>query len=153
MTEQAGQPTYAPTKEFGSWFSRVGAFVIDIIPNVVVMSVLTALFGETTTTDNGVSFQLHGWPAVLDIVLTLAWFAYNWLYLQGTTGQTVGKKLLRIAVYGVDGRPIGMGLTFARQLVHIVDAIPCFIGYLWPIWDKKNRTFADMIMSTRVYKT
>lgn len=45
-----------------------------------------------------------------------------------------------------------MGLTFARQLVHIVDAIPCFIGYLWPIWDKENRTFADMIMSTRVYK-
>ena len=66
--------------------------------------------------------------------------------------QTVGKRLLRIAVYGVDRRPIGMGLTFVRQLAHIVDAIPCLIGYLWPLWDKENRTFADMIMSTRVHK-
>ena len=47
---------------------------------------------------------------------------------------------------------IGGGLTFARQLVHVLDALPCGLGYLWPLWDRENRTFADMIMSTRVFK-
>lgn len=42
-------------------------------------------------------------------------------------------------------------MSFVRQIVHIVDALPCYIGYLWPIGDREKRTFADMILSTRVY--
>jgi len=34
--------------------------------------------------------------------------------------------------------------------VHIVDGLSLFIGYLWPLWDKKRQTFADKIMSTVV---
>ncbi|MDF1705752.1 MAG: RDD family protein [Aeromicrobium sp.] len=50
------------------------------------------------------------------------------------------------------GRPLGFGLSFARQIVHVVDAIPCYLGFLWPLWDRENRTFADMMLSTRVVK-
>jgi len=151
MTESLATPPLTGAK-FGGWGSRVAAVIIDSIPNIIVLVILTSFFGSTETTDNTASFQLTGIPALVYFVFALAWFVYNWLYLQGTKGQTVGKKVLKVAVYGLDRRPIGMGLTFARQLVHIVDALPCFIGYLWPLWDKENRTFADMIMSTRVYK-
>jgi hypothetical protein len=48
--------------------------------------------------------------------------------------------------------PLGTGLSIGRQFVHILDSLPCLIGYLWPLWDKENRTFADMILDTRVYK-
>ena len=40
-------------------------------------------------------------------------------------------------------------MSFVRSLAHIVDGF-CYIGYLWPIWDAKNQTFADKIMSTVV---
>jgi hypothetical protein len=43
-------------------------------------------------------------------------------------------------------------LSVGRYFVHIVDAIPCYLGYLWPLWDSENRTFTDMILNTRVYK-
>ncbi len=48
--------------------------------------------------------------------------------------------------------PLGPGLTFVRQLAHILDGIPCLIGYLFPLWDKEKRTFADMVMNSRVYQ-
>ena len=39
---------------------------------------------------------------------------------------------------------------FVRQLAHIVDSLVCYLGWLWPLWDSKNQTFADKIMSTVV---
>ena len=35
-----------------------------------------------------------------------------------------------------------------RQLAHIVDAIICYIGFLFPLWDDKRQTLADKIMTT-----
>jgi uncharacterized RDD family membrane protein YckC len=132
----------------------VGASIIDAIPTAVVLTVLTAAFGSSDTSGSSFSFQLTGGPAVVYFVFAIAWYVYNTLYLQGGNGQSVGKKVLGIAVYKAGtSEPLGAGLTFARSLVHIVDAIPCFIGFLWPLWDKENRTFADMIMSSRSYRT
>jgi uncharacterized RDD family membrane protein YckC len=64
----------------------------------------------------------------------------------------VGKKAMDIAVLGASNEPIGAGLTFARQLAHVLDFLPCFLGYLWPLWDAEKRTFADMIVGTRVHR-
>ena len=47
---------------------------------------------------------------------------------------------------------IGGGLALARYLLNIVNAIPCYLGYLWPLWDSKRQTFADKIMGTYVIK-
>jgi uncharacterized RDD family membrane protein YckC len=152
MTEAPGYASAAPTANYASWISRVGAYIIDVLPTVIVAAVLTALFGDNETTSSSASFQLNGWPALLLFVLSLGWIAFNWGHLQGTTGQTIGKKVVGIAVHGADGRPLGFGLSFARYFVHILDSLPCCAGYLWPLWDKENRTFADMVMSTRVVK-
>lgn len=79
-----------------------------------------------------------------------------WLYLmymQGTTGQTFGKQVLKIKlVREQDGQVIGFPLAIGRAIMHVVDSIPCFIGYLWPLWDAKKQTFADKILQTVVIK-
>jgi uncharacterized RDD family membrane protein YckC len=76
------------------------------------------------------------------------------MYMQGTTGQTVGKKVMNIKLLReADGQVVGVGLSIARYFVHIVDVIPCLIGYLWPLWDAKKQTFADKILSTVVVKS
>ena len=33
------------------------------------------------------------------------------------------------------GQPIGFGLSVVRQLAHIVDAVICYVGFLFPLWD------------------
>ena len=69
---------------------------------------------------------------------------------QGRTGYSIGKGVLGIKLIAEsDGQPIGAGMAFVRYLCHIVDGI-CYIGYLWPLWDRKRQTFADKIMKTIV---
>ncbi len=48
------------------------------------------------------------------------------------------------------GQPIGTLNAFLRDLCHIIDAIICYVGFLFPLWDAKRQTLADKIMKTVV---
>jgi uncharacterized RDD family membrane protein YckC len=159
-----GQAQGAPAA-YASWFQRVGAFLIDQLLGAVAMipyyigAVMAAstvetttdpVTGELTTTGGGAS----GIALVLmflGVALAIAYFVWNYCLKQGRTGYTVGKGVLGIKLIKQDtGQPMGAGLSFVRQIAHIVDAIPCYLGYFWPLWDSKRQTFADKIMSTVV---
>jgi uncharacterized RDD family membrane protein YckC len=80
----------------------------------------------------------------------IAWSLYN-AYQAGQTGQSYGKRIAGTRLLSeVTGQPIGGGLGIGRYFVHIVDSIPCYLGYLWPIWDGKRQTFADKLLKTVV---
>ena len=34
----------------------------------------------------------------------------------------------------------------------ILSALPCYLGFLWPLWDSENRSFHDMIVRTRAVR-
>ena len=71
--------------------------------------------------------------------------------LNGATGQSPGKALTGLRVLGErTARPIGAGMGVVRGLLHILDSLPCYLGYLWPIWDEKRQTFSDKIVHTVV---
>jgi uncharacterized RDD family membrane protein YckC len=90
-----------------------------------------------------------GWLALF---AALAWAIYN-RYLEGTTGQSVGKKMVGTRlIRDRDGQHLGAGLAIVRMFVHIVDGLPCYLGYLWPLWDAKKQTFADKILGSVVVK-
>jgi uncharacterized RDD family membrane protein YckC len=85
-------------------------------------------------------------------VAAFGWALYN-AYLGGSTGQSTGKKIAGIRlVREQDGQLLGGGAGIGRAFVHIVDALPCYLGFLWPLWDAKKQTFADKILSTVVVK-
>ena len=80
----------------------------------------------------------------------LAWGIYN-AYLGGQTGQSYGKKIAGTRLLlEATGQPPGGGLGIGRFFLHIVDSIPCYVGYLWPLWDSKKQTFADKLVKTLV---
>lgn len=37
-------------------------------------------------------------------------------------------------------------------MIDFINAIPCYLGYLWPAWDAKKQTFTDKIVSSVVIK-
>ncbi|MGV9316626.1 RDD family protein, partial [Streptomyces sp. NPDC003691] len=86
--------------------------------------------------------------------VVVAFGLFMWLRaMEGSTGQTPGKKAAGIKVLReADGRTLGFGLSFVRQLAHILDSLPCYLGYLWPLWDEKKQTFADKVCATVVIK-
>ncbi|MFJ2636856.1 RDD family protein [Streptomyces sp. NPDC087422] len=74
-------------------------------------------------------------------------------YREGSTGQTPGKKIVGIRLLREhDGSTLGFGLAFGRRLLHVLDGLPCYLGFLWPLWDAKKQTFADKMVHTVVIK-
>lgn len=154
-----------PTEAYTPWLTRVLAFVIDIIPYAVVVGIGTVIMIATQQTScvtditqydvnqycaNRPSMigQLAQW---LSHLIGLAYLLWNYGYRQGTTGSSLGKSVMKVKVVSeVTGQPLGFGLSIVRQLAHFVDAIICYIGFLFPLWDAKRQTLADKIMTTVV---
>ena len=162
----AGPAAHKPTFGFGGyagWFTRVGAYLIDQIASLVAGIPLWIGYGiliantSTTTNVDGTTTSSYsgsiGVPLVLILlgaVTSIAFFVWNVCIRQGRTGASVGKSVLAIRLVNSDLQPIGGGWSFLRSILHIVDSIPCYLGYLWPIWDSRKQTFADKIMNTFV---
>lgn len=117
-----------------SWGLRVAGYLIDLVISVVVSLLFLAVSEVLYNLVGLVIFLLFG-------------------YLTGTTGQTPGRRLVGIKVLRMqDGQVLGPVLGIARGFCHILDSIPLLLGFLWPLWDKKNQTFADKIVSSVVIK-
>lgn len=130
----------APTFTLAPWIKRVGAALVD---GVIVF--LISFIGGLTGSDG---------VASLFSLIAFGFSIYNLVWLQGTTGQTIGKRLLNIRLVSeAAASPVGPLKAFLRQLAHILDAIPLYIGFLWPLWDRKRQTFADMISHTVVVES
>ena len=154
-----------PTESYAPWLSRALAFIIDILPYVVVHGIGTGILLATQqsacvadvtqytvnqycTTQDSTIGVLAQWLATL---VGLAYLVWDYGYRQGTTGSSIGKSILKFKVISEKtGQPIGFGLSIVRQLAHVVDAIICYIGFLFPLWDAKRQTLADKIMTTVV---
>jgi uncharacterized RDD family membrane protein YckC len=159
-----GQQGYGATAAYANWFKRVGAYLIDQIATSIAGLPLWIGYGmlvastETTTNADGTVSTTMDDPSgtslvliLLGVITSLAFFVWNSCIRQGRTGYSIGKSALGIKLVGErTGQPIGAGLSFVRQLAHIVDSLPCNLGYLWPLWDRKRQTFADKIMNTVV---
>jgi uncharacterized RDD family membrane protein YckC len=129
---QGGVTTTSP---YASWIQRVGAYLVDIAP----IWILDAIFFRVTALFWVISLAGLGWTI------------YNRWYQAGTTGQSLGKKVLNLRLVSEQtGEPIGPLMAFVRDVCHIVDAIICYIGFLFPLWDSKRQTLADKIVKTVV---
>jgi uncharacterized RDD family membrane protein YckC len=157
----------APVRhELAGWTRRVLAYLFDsflytvaaapaILGYVLLIQDLTAYTDTWGTSGTaGPGFEPTDFSIGLMLLggaLATAFYIYNWVIRQGRTGYTLGKTMLGIRLVGEQSkRPIGAGLSFVRQLVHVVDGLACNLGYLWPIWDARKQTFADKIMNTLV---
>ncbi len=145
----ADQPGYYMGRTLANWPQRVGAYLIDYLIAAIPAFVAVLLFSGT---DPGESPSAGaGVVAFLLYLVSLGVWIYNRAIQQGRTGQSWGKQVLNLRLVRMaDGQPMGGGMAFVRDLAHIIDALPCYIGYLFPLWDTRRQTFADKIMNTVV---
>ena len=145
----ADPPGYYMGRVLANWPQRVGAYLIDdLIAGIPAFLALILFSGsDPGETANAGAVLVSS----LLYLVSLGIWIYNRAILQGRTGQSWGKQVLNLRLVRMaDGQPMGGGMSFVRDLAHILDALPCYIGYLWPIWDARRQTFADKIMSTVV---
>jgi Mce-associated membrane protein len=83
-------------------------------------------------------------------VIVLLILANRWL-LPTVTGWSLGRAVCGIRVVRRGGgAAAGFGRLLARDFAHLLDTATLFIGWLWPLWDSRNRTFADLLLRTEV---
>ncbi len=155
-------PPPVPVYPYAPWHRRVGAYLIDFLPGIVAsipfyigyVIWLTSMARQQNLPPGAVpDFGAGlGWMGIGSVLLlaALGWQIYNRWIVGGRTGQSLGKRVLKIKLVSeATGQPIGALNAFLRDLLHTLDGI-AYIGYLWPLWDEKRQTFADKLMKTVV---
>ncbi|AYF73396.1 RDD family protein [Nocardia yunnanensis] len=157
-----------PPQPYAHWGARVAALLIDSlivgVPAAIFYGIGFAIgFKDTNcvsdSTDSSYSTSCSGGLSAGGLVLILigALIALvgrlYFIYMEGKTGQTPGKKMLNIKlIREADGQVLGFGMAFVRQICHVLDSLACYLGWLWPLWDAKRQTFADKIINSIVVK-
>lgn len=90
------------------------------------------------------------WLAVSLIGLVFLLTAVNRVLLPAITGWSLGRAVCGIRVVRDDGEAVGPWRLLLRDLAHVLDTVSVFVGWLWPLWDSRRRTFADLLLHTEV---
>jgi uncharacterized RDD family membrane protein YckC len=141
-----GQPQMSASVPFASWGQRVVAAILDsvfafllFIP-VLILSAVAGAISEAL----GVLIGLLGYLALIGL-------SFYFQYLTGKRGQSPGKQVVGIqVVHANTGQFIGGGMGIVRNFAHVIDAIPCYAGFFFPLFDSKKQTLADKVMTTVV---
>ncbi len=126
------------------WWIRAAALTVDVLPGAAVVATM-ALAALAVPLRS-----VWWWSCVsvggLAILLTTG----NRSLLPAITGWSLGRGALGIAVVRRDGASVGPLRLLLRDLAHLVDTLSVFVGWLWPLWDRRRGTFADMLVRTEV---
>ena len=130
-----------PLASFGA---RTVSFLIDSVAPVTVLAILLSLAAHT----DGIWWRLV--ISASTYVGLLGFGTWNCGYLQGTTGRSLGRRVVGTKLISIEtGQPVGFRWAVARQIWHVADF---GIGFLWPLRDSKRQTFADKIVGTIVVR-
>jgi Mce-associated membrane protein len=135
--QESSRETLAP------WRSRVSAFAIDVLPGIAVVTTLALV--SFTVPAGGVWWWLT--ISVLGAVILLV--LVNRLLLPVIAGWSLGRALVGATVTRRTGTAPGPWTLLLRDLAHLLDTVS-IVGWLWPLWDSRRRTFADILLGTEV---
>jgi Mce-associated membrane protein len=136
--------TQAVDEPVASWAARAGAFAVDVLAGTAVLATL-ALVSLTAPQRSPLWW---GYLAVMTVVVLT--MAVNRLVLPTLVGFSLGRAVVGIAVTGRDGARVGVWRLLARDMAHLLDTAALLIGWFWPLWDRRHRTFADLLLRTEV---
>jgi Mce-associated membrane protein len=131
----------SPRDVLAPWHLRVGAFAVDVLAAVAVATTLALV--SFTVPARGVWW----WISISGLGVVILLMLVNRLMLPTITGWSLGRGLLGIALIRRNGTAIGPWELLLRDLAHLLDTASV-VGWLWPLWDSRRRTFADMLLGT-----
>lgn len=143
-------------RAYASFLIRLGAALIDsVLVAVVSFTIAFVLYilGNAVSGGDASSptvLALNGIVSLFNLVFGLGYY----IYFTGKTGQTLGKRALKIKVVQVGSdAPLGYVNAFLREVVgKLLSSLVFGLGYLWVIWDKDKQGWHDKIAKTVVIK-
>jgi uncharacterized RDD family membrane protein YckC len=133
------QPNRGPEITLARWSTRFWAWLVDFIIVTIAIEIIFAIAYAPLAFNQG----LQGNPALGAVkyaVQSLLFFGY-WLYFESTTGQSIGKKLLKVKTTDLAGnladvRNVAIQ-SFGKAFLLPIDV---FFGWIFTN-DKRQRLF------------
>jgi oligopeptide/dipeptide ABC transporter ATP-binding protein len=133
--------------ELSGWWRRAWALAIDV---AVMLAGGVALGGILALVPGSLGSSLR---VGIGVVLFSALY---FTIAHGSTGQTLGKRALGIAVRDVHGSgPIGYPRAFLRWLAFAVCTlltVVVIVDLLFPLWDDRHQALHDKVASSSVFQ-
>jgi uncharacterized RDD family membrane protein YckC len=137
-------PSSAPAGNYGGFWIRVIAYIIDFIILAVIDNIVDAIFHVNPTNPTGGG---AGPAGLINLVIDIAYFAGQWSYF----GATLGQRIFKLRVVDANtGQPIGIGKALLRWVGLFVSFLVCFVGVIWVAFDGRKQGWMDKIAGTLV---
>ena len=139
LNEFAKEPEYAKKR------TRIFAALIDFTVLMAIAWSIAAAFNQVYFDGNTIGFNLTGFPALLVLGIYFLITPVN----EGITGQTIGKRLLKIKVIKTDLSKTTIPASIVR---HLLDPVDCFflIGLIVASNNKHKQRIGDLAARTYV---
>ena len=150
--------------EYATVVDRGVAFFIDgILTGIIGMVIAVPLFmtmglSVFAMQNLGVSDPAMAGGVLVSVfaiigVMSLVTLLY-YVYFEGSSGQTPGKKVMKIKVTGENGKPIDYGPAMLRNILRIIDGLPFLyiIGIILIASTDNKQRLGDMIAHSIVVK-
>lgn len=136
--------------------SRAVALIIDYIILIIVGWVISLPFGAAALFSmKGLMdpMALSGTILAFSSISIIIWLLY-FTYFEGTSGQTLGKRVMSIKVTKESGESLTFVDALIRTLCRIIDMLPTLyiIGIIIILVTEKNQRIGDLAAHTIVVK-
>jgi uncharacterized RDD family membrane protein YckC len=129
----------------GLAYAGAGSRFIALLIDGVILGAIGAAIGLIV---DGDAASTSGATSLLNLVVSAAYF----IGLIGSSGMTLGGRLLGVRVVDRDGQQPSYGTAAIRWVGSIISGIILFIGYIMAFWDSKKQTLHDKMAGSYVVK-
>jgi uncharacterized RDD family membrane protein YckC len=146
---------------YASWGRRLVAVAIDVVLlSIAPFVVLVAIYILEVENEENL-YAMLDWLVfglMLAVALAVVSAALYFTLCVGRNGQTVGKRMVGVAVRDAQdpGRRIGYWRALTRCFVMAILwafwAVPAIIDSLWPLFDKRRQTWHDKVARSVVVR-
>jgi len=152
--EPKGHSNGAPSRllelTLARWSTRFWAWLVDFIIVTVAIEIIFSIAYAPLAFNQGVQGN-SGLGAVKYAVQSLLFFGY-WLYFESTTGQPIGKKLLKIKTTDLAGN-LPSTKSVAIQSFGKAFLLPIDVFFGWIFTNEKRQRLFNRASDTIVIKT
>jgi uncharacterized RDD family membrane protein YckC len=137
---------------YAGFFTRFGAFVIDVVVIVLVADIVGTAIQFLVTTLSGHEFHLTELP-ILPWLLFAIWAVVYCTYPVAATGKTLGMAIVGLRVVRPDGSHARGRQAVVRFVALPLSFITLGVGFLLILLRRDHRALQDLIGGTAVVYT
>lgn len=130
--------------------SRLLAAFFDLL--ILGIMGVGILFSSVRVLDANYLQLLRNLPIPFAAVFMLVSMAY-YVYFTGSSGQTIGKMIMKIRVVSEGGERVTFIKAWLRWCGYIISTVFLLLGFVWIVFDPRNQGWHDKLARTRVELT